>query len=225
MHQQVAAAASANFVWATERARYIAQQVADHFAQAGEVALPNIQMNPTDGMAPKVGGLVLAEQEKFGITAKGMASLRGGYMGALMFGMLTSLAGLALINPLSIGAGVLMGTKSLKDEKKRLLQRRQAEAKMAVRRHIDDVQFQVGKDSRDMLRHMQRTLRDHFTTIAEELQTSINGAVNSSQAALQENEAERKKSIVDLRAELERVAGLAKKAQALAGAQPVGASA
>ncbi len=72
---------------------------------------------------------------------------------------------------------------------------------------------------------MQRTLRDHFTTIAEELQTSINGAVTSSQAALQENETERKKSIVDLRAELERVAGLAKKAQALAGAQPVGASA
>ncbi len=152
VHQQVAAAASANFVWATQRARYIAQQVADHFAQAGEVALPNIQMNPTDGMAPKVVGLVLPEQEKFGVTAKGMASLRGGYMGALMFGMLTSLAGLALINPLSIGAGVLMGTKSLKDEKKRLLQRRQAEAKMAVRRHIDDVQFQVGKDSRDMLR-------------------------------------------------------------------------
>ncbi len=225
VHQQVAAAASANFVWATQRARYIAQQVAEHFAQAGEVALPNIQMSSTDGMAPKVTGLVMPEQEKFGVMGKGMASLRGGYMGALMFGMLTSLAGLALINPLSIGAGALMGAKSLKDEKKRLLQRRQAEAKMAVRRHIDDVQFQVGKDSRDMLRHMQRTLRDHFTTIAEELQTSINGAVQAANAALQENESERKKSITDLRAELERVTGLAKKARVLAGAQPVGASA
>jgi hypothetical protein len=225
VHQQVAAAASANFVWATQRARYLAQQVAEHFAQAGQVALPDIQMAPTDAMAPKVAGLVMPEQEKFGVMGKGMAGLRGGYMGALMFGMLTSLAGMALINPLSIGAGVLMGGKSLRDEKKRHLQRRQAEAKMAVRKHIDDVQFQVGKDSRDMLRRMQRTLRDHFTTIAEELQTSINGAVHAAQAALQESAAERKKSINDLKAELERVAGLTARARALAGAQPVGASA
>jgi hypothetical protein len=223
VHQQVAGAASANFVWATQRTRYLAEQVAEHFAIAGQVALPDIQMNTTDSMAPKVVGLVQPEEEKFGFGAKGMAGMRGGYMGALMFGMMTSLAGLALINPLSIGAGILMGRKSLKDEKKRLLQRRQSETKMAVRKHIDDVQFQVGKDSRDMLRLMQRTLRDHFTTIAEELQNSINGAVQSAQAALKESETERNSSIQNLEAELERVAGLAQRARALAPAQPVGA--
>jgi hypothetical protein len=223
VHQQVAGAASANFVWATQRTRYLAEQVAEHFAIAGQVALPDIQMNTTDSMAPKVVGLVQPEEEKFGFGAKGMAGMRGGYMGALMFGMMTSLAGLALINPLSIGAGILMGRKSLKDEKKRLLQRRQSETKMAVRKHIDDVQFQVGKDSRDMLRLMQRTLRDHFTTIAEELQNSINGAVQSAQAALKESETERNTSIQNLEAELKRVAGLAQQARALAPAQPVGA--
>ena len=222
VHQQVAGAASANFVWATQRTRYLSEQVAEHFAMAGEVALPEIQAGATNSMAPKVAGLAQPEAEAFGFGAKGMASLRGGYMGALMFGMLTSLAGMALINPLSIGAGVLMGRKSLKDEKKRLLQRRQSETKVAVRKHIDDVQFQVGKDSRDMLRLMQRTLRDHFTTIAEEMQTSINGAVQSAQAALKESEAERNASIQNLKAELERVAGLAQKARALAPAERVG---
>jgi sensor domain CHASE-containing protein len=74
-----------------------------------------------------------------------------------------------------------------------------------------------------MLRLMQRTLRDHFTTIAEELQNSINGAVQSAQAALKESETERNSSIQNLEAELKRVAGLAQQARALAPAQPVGA--
>ena len=56
-----------------------------------------------------------------------------------MIGMATTLAGLALLNPFSIGAGLLFGTKTVRDERRRMLQRRQAEAKQAVRRHIDEV--------------------------------------------------------------------------------------
>ena len=81
VQQQVAAAASANFVWATQRAALLAQQVADHFAQAGEVALPDIAVSPTDGDVPQVAGLRPAEQEKFGLEGKALTGLRGGYMG------------------------------------------------------------------------------------------------------------------------------------------------
>ena len=38
-----------------------------------------------------------------------------------------------------------------------------------VRRYVDDVSFQVGKQSRDMLRHVQRDLRDHFMARSDEL--------------------------------------------------------
>ena len=55
--------------------------------------------------------------------------------------------------------------------------RRQADAKQAVRKHIDEVTFQVGKDSRDMLRRTQRQLRDHFSALAEEVSTSISASV------------------------------------------------
>ena len=46
--------------------------------------------------------------------------------------------------------------------------KRRAEAKAAIRRFADDVSFQVGKESKDRLRLVQRLLRDHFTDIAEQ---------------------------------------------------------
>ena len=40
--------------------------------------------------------------------------------------------------------------------------RRRMEANI-VRRYIDEVTFQVGKELRDRMRTVQRTIRDHFT--------------------------------------------------------------
>src|SRR6185312_10372605 len=43
VQQQVAAGASANFVWATQRARWLAQQVATHFDDQREAILPALR--------------------------------------------------------------------------------------------------------------------------------------------------------------------------------------
>ena len=141
---------------------------------------------------------------------------RGGYGGMLMIGLATTLAGFAMLNPISVGAGLLFGAKTVREERKRQLQRRQSEAKVAVRRHIDEVTFQVGKDSRDMLRRVQRQLRDHFTSVAEELQTSVGSAVKAAQNAVRTDETSRAQRIRDLKAELERISGLETRAKALA---------
>ena len=141
--------------------------------------------------------------------------MRGGYGGMLMIGMATTLAGLALLNPISIGAGLLFGTKTVRDERRRMLQRRQAEAKQAVRRHIDEVTFQVGKDSRDMLRHTQRQLRDHYSALAEEVSTSIASSVLAAQNAVSTTTSERQSRIRDLKAELARIDALADRARGL----------
>ena len=99
--------------------------------------------------------------------------MKGGYAGLLMFGMLGTLVGFSLLNPISVGAAVLMGRKTVGDERKRIVTKRQTDAKAALRRYIDDVTFHVGKDSRDMLRGVQRVLRDHFTAQAEEMKRSL----------------------------------------------------
>jgi hypothetical protein len=141
--------------------------------------------------------------------------MRGGYGGLLMIGMATSIAGLGLLNPFSIGAGLLFGGKTLRDERKRMLQKRRADAKQAVRKHIDEVTFQVGKDSRDMLRRTQRQLRDHFTSLAEEVSTSLAASVSAAQKAVKTTGAERERRVRDLKAEIGRVEALADSAKAL----------
>jgi hypothetical protein len=213
-HQQVSSAASANFVWAAERARWLAGQVAEHFAAGADIALPELRFDDV-GMAGKVDPLAQPEVDKFGVGQKLLTGMRGGYGGMLMIGMATTLAGLAMLNPVSLGAGVLFGTKTVRDERKRMLAKRRADAKAAVRRHVDEVTFQVGKDSRDMLRRTQRQLRDHFSALAEEVSTSLAASVLAAQNAVKTTSSEREQRIRDLKAELSRIEGLATRARAL----------
>ena len=213
-HQQVSSAASANFVWAAERARWLAGQVAEHFAAGADIALPELRFDDV-GMAGKVDPLAQPEVDKFGVGQKLLTGMRGGYGGMLMIGMATTLAGLAMLNPVSLGAGVLFGTKTVRDERKRMLAKRRADAKAAVRKHVDEVTFQVGKDSRDMLRRTQRQLRDHFSALAEEVSTSLAASVLAAQNAVKTTSSEREQRIRDLKAELSRIEGLVTRARAL----------
>jgi hypothetical protein len=213
-HQQVSSAASANFVWAAERARWLAGQVAEHFAEGAEIAMPELRFDD-EGIAGKVDPLAQPENEKFSIGNQLFSGMKGGYGGMLMIGMATTFAGLSMLNPISLGAGLLFGGKTLRDEKKRMLAKRRGDAKNAVRKHIDEVTFQVGKDSRDMLRRTQRQLRDHFSALAEEMSTSISQSVQAAQNAVKSNTSGREKRIRDLKAELARIDGLAERARAL----------
>ncbi|MEQ3554920.1 dynamin family protein [Pseudonocardia nematodicida] len=212
-HKQVAHAVAQNFVWTTERARWLAEQVAEHFAEDVDVHLPELRIDG-GAVAGKVDALEMPAGEGFGIGQKLFVGVRGGYGGLLMVGLATTMAGMFIINPFSLAAGVLFGAKTVRDEKKRLVQRRQQDAKNAVRRHIDEVTFQVGTDSRENLRQIQRELRDHFTTLAEELSESLAKSVAAAQTALKDDAA-RQKRVADLEAELERVSGLADRARTL----------
>jgi hypothetical protein len=220
VEQQVSQCVSQNFVWAIQRAQWLAGQVADHFSANGATLLPELNFGQQDFYSADLRPLERPEMEKFGVGGKLFSGLRGGYGGLVMVGMATGLAGMSLLNPFSAGAGLLFGGKTVHDEMKRNKQRRQADAKMAVRRHIDDVTFQMGKDTRDMLRQVQRTLRDHFASIAEEMHTSLTEAVASAQKAVKSDETGRVRRIKDLKAELERIDNVSKRARALAASAP-----
>jgi hypothetical protein len=211
-HQQISSAASANFVWAAERARWLAGQVAEHFSEGADTSMPELRFDD-EGIAGKVDQLEKPEVEQIGRGGQLLKGMQGGYGGMLMFGMIGTLAGL----PIFAGApaGVLLGIKAVRDEKKRMLQKRRGDAKNGVRKHIDEVTFQVGKDSTDMLRRTQRQLRDHFSALAEEMSTSIAASVQAAQNALKTNTSGREKRIRDLKAEVSRIDGMAQRAKAL----------
>lgn len=216
--QQISQCVQQNFVWTIQRAQYLASQVAEHFSENGAALLPEMNYGQKDFQSTELRHLEKPELETVGIGSKLFTGVRGGYSGFVMGGMAMGLAGVSMLNPISAGAGLLFGGKTLHDELKRNKQRRQADAKQAMRRHIDDTTFQTGKDTRDMLRTLQRTLRDHFSGVAEEMSTSLADAVLSAQKAVQTVEGGRATRIKDLRAELDRIDNMAQRARALDGA-------
>ncbi len=216
VEDQAAAAAAANFVWASERARWLAGQVAELFAEDGARSLPRLPTSSGPSLPDLIGEMETPGGEKFGAGQRMFIGLRGGYMGTLMAGMYSTFMGLTLLNPFSAAAGLLMGGKMMRDESRRLLDRRRMEAKNTVRRYVDDVSFQVGKQSRDMLRQVHRELRDHFMARSEELVRSAQESLIAAERASQAGVAERQQRTADLRAELERIAALERQGQALA---------
>lgn len=221
VQQAAASAASANFVWATQRARYLAARVAEHFDGERVQLLPAMRTESADPLrvvrAPNV-----REGERFKVGQRMLTGLKGGYMGMLMFGMLGTLVGFSLLNPISIGAGLLLGGKSIGEERKRLVTRRQNEAKAALRRYIDDVTFHVGKDSRDMLRAMQRDLRDHFTAQAEQLKRSLQESLQAAEKSVKASKSERDARLTEIRQELQQLDAVDR---AVRGLLPVGVAA
>jgi Dynamin family len=215
LEEQAAAAAAANFLWATERARWLAGQVAGLFEEDGAQLLPQLR-TASAALPEMIAEMDRPRDEKFGVGQRAFVGLRGGYIGTLMAGLASTAFGLTLLNPFSAAAGLLIGGKMVRDEGRRLLDRRRMEAKNTVRRYVDDVSFQVGKQSRDMLRYMQRDLRDHFMARSDELVRSAQESLIAAERALQAGEAERQQRIADLHAELERIAALEHEGQALA---------
>jgi len=98
-----------------------------------------------------------------------------------------------------------------------------------MRRYVDDVTFQVAKDSRDRLRAVQRDLRDHFTTQADQLKRSLLESQQAAERAVKASRAEREARLAEITKELEQLDLVRKQARALlapaaAGtAQPVAA--
>lgn len=208
-------AATTNFAWLMERAEWVAAKVAKNFPVYREDLIPGSVL-PDDLLEP-VGKLEKPKIEPFSIPQKLFTGLRGSYGGVLMFGLVTSLAGMPLINVISLGAGALFGGKSILDESDQRLARRQAAAKAAAQKHVDDFFIKFSKDVRDAGRHIQRSLRNHFSTLAEELQETLLESARSAKRAVQDDQTERERRLREGRKELDKLVTLYKRVQALGG--------
>ena len=78
-----------------------------------------------------------------------------------------------------------------------------------MRRYIDEVIFQVGKQLKDRLRLVQRAARDHFGSMAEELHRSLSDALNAAKQAAGTYTSKRDERVTQLQAQLEQLETLA----------------
>ncbi|MGA4787052.1 dynamin family protein [Nocardia sp. AB354] len=204
-----------NLLWTHHRAIHLAERVAEHFLEFGAVDLPAVRSG-SELEESRVAAVTLADLEPdLGIGHKLLVGMRGSYGGMVMIGLASTVAGLALINPVSLGAGVLLGGKAFRDDKRERLARKRSEAKMAVRRYLDDVSFEAGKESRDRLHRIHRILRDHFTGIADRSLRSINDSLQAAQDAAGVANAQRTQRGAELERQLRVVAELRRHADAM----------
>ena len=204
LENAVATAVGDNFVWAYQRAEALAAEVARTFVEAGldAVKMPEISARDMGAGFGEFKSLASLEAKPIRKGDKVVTGMRGSYGGVLMFGMLTSFAGLGMFNPLSLGAGLLLGRKAYKEDMENRMLRVRNEAKMNMRRFVDDISFVVGKESRDRLRVVQRQLRDHYRGIANQTTRSLNESLQATLAAAKLEENERNTRIKELERQL-----------------------
>jgi GTP-binding protein EngB required for normal cell division len=207
----LAETAEINFSWLIERFQWLSTKIAKQVAL--DEALPDAA--DAGDLLDHIGDLTPPRIEKFSVGQQLFVGLRGSYGGLLMFGLATTLAGLPLINPISLGAGAAFGAKTIWDERGSRLKRRQATAKTAAQRHIDDFFLSYGKESRDTARLIQRRLRDHFSAVVDRLQAGIAERATEAKRAAEADLADRRRRSQEISAEVERLVGLRKRTQAL----------
>jgi hypothetical protein len=190
LRRQVAMAAVANRDLLTERARQLAEDVAEQFdLQAGDVdlrlndpgaSLDQISLAPAESLKQpggRLAPLMMAARSSFYLPM-----MAGGVAAAVLeVGPIVhlSIAGLSA----ALGAGI--GRKIISDERTRQLTYRRQQAVAAVRKFVDEVAFVLNKLTRDGLRATQRALRDDFSERALVMQRSATEALERAHQARQ----------------------------------------
>ncbi|SCF37901.1 Dynamin family protein [Micromonospora viridifaciens] len=224
LERSLVEAAEANQEWLIRRCDWATRQVAGTFVRYGADVLPPWSMTMPTDLGDRLPEIERPHIDRFTPSQKLLTGMRGSYGGVLMVGLATTLAGMSMINPLSVGVGALLGGKSIRDESRQLLRRRQAVVKTAIQRYVDDFFVQVTKDRRDAVRQVQRMLRDHFTALTEELQEAIIQSFRSAKQAADTEAAVREQRQREIRTRMTRLAGLFEQAQQLTGSRPAPAS-
>jgi hypothetical protein len=190
LRQRLAAEALENYALFVRRAKEVAAAVSEHFAVAEADVIRVREVSAPVELIDEftVDSKFVSKKNKGG----GLATFQKAYSGMLMFTMLTHLAGLAILPAIlpvvGLAPAMLMGRAGLMDDRRRKLEQRRGEAKVTVRRFIDDFNMQVGKDSRDAVRHVQRELRSACAERVTELQRSASEALTAAQASVTSTE-------------------------------------
>jgi hypothetical protein len=205
LEENLAEAADTNFAWLVERFAWITARIARDLEAYRDDVLPRSLREIRDEPLDPRQDLERPRVDRFSIGQKVFVGLRGSYGGLLMFGLATSLAGWPLINAVSLGAGVLFAAKTIYDESGARLTRRQQIAKSAAQRHVDDFFLTFSKDTKDLVRSLQRDLRDHLTGTAEQLRNEIIESLQSAKRAVEEDTAEQQRRSTTARTAIERL--------------------
>ncbi len=215
LNENLSEAVAETFGWLDRRRERITEQVSDELLREHVRTLPSSDPIPVPDPLQRVPDPKAPKNASFPRKDQILTGLRGSYGGVLMFGLVTKMAGLPLMNVVSISAGLVLGSKSLNEEKDSRLKRRQAEARTAVQRYVEHVVFQVNKEARDSIRHMHQTLHDHCNQITEQAQIRISRSIQDTKRMAEQDAVDRDARAREIKKKLEELNVLRKRASTL----------
>ncbi|MEJ2886298.1 dynamin family protein [Actinomycetospora aeridis] len=183
MRRRLAAEAMENYALFVRRAKDVAITVEQHL----DAAESRITARSVNAPADVMGRLNLdVEFAPSGLRQMiKLPILQKVFGGVVMLTMVSNMAGLGIPMAAGLILGGAMGAFGVREERKKALEKRRSEARTGVRKYTDDFISQVGKDSRDAVRHVQRELRTAWTVRVGELQRAATAAMTAAQTAVQ----------------------------------------
>jgi hypothetical protein len=189
-----------------DRVREVAADVASHLRlDEEEVALP-IELDLARPKKVATLDISMSNFQRSNLGKEALSAVKGLRAGVVLFGVVAQVAGVALTGPATIAIGLVMGGKSLREERMRQVKLRKQKAKAAVKKCVDEVQVVVAKHTKDRVREAHRMLRDECTERAGVLQRSTQEALQAAQRAAGSDAAARAKRLPQLEQELEDLA-------------------
>ncbi|MCB1000590.1 MAG: dynamin family protein [Acidimicrobiales bacterium] len=216
LQSEVADAVANAFAGAEHGRRQIRDELADLIAFDELGAAPSVGR---DGAALDVMSWWRSRELEPGSTAgkavkTGLTGLRGAQGGIMMLGLggtfLPHAAAVFMMsNPVLLSVGAVFGGMQLFEERKRRLQARRQAARSQMRQFVDDVQFAVGNELGNLLRSIQRSLRDEFSELVTELHRTWTDAAKRADEARRASSDERDRRRTELDTVDRRLAQLA----------------
>ena len=197
-----------------EGAHRVAERVARHFAEHEASVAPALSPAAPPGISAEAALVLDAGSTRW----RGVL-VDAGWGGLEALGVLGSIltfTSISVFNPFALVVGALIGGKSLRDSRRRELERRREQAVDAVTRYVQDAGRAADRELKATTRRIRRELRSGCQSRADALHRSARQALAAAERAIGTDEAARQERGAHLAARLAELEALSQRAEELA---------
>lgn len=205
LHERTNEELATHYLQIQAQADAVAQEVARHFDEAAEGLAPQLEVAGPE--AVRDARPAEFRFERLSRMELGMLAMRGttsSVVIASMVGTFMAFAAPVLLPAAAVLAFTFTRT-TFRQAREAHLRANRAAATRAVYAFLEEAELVARKDTRDMLRRVNRRLRDYFSARAEELHTTAKQNLEAAAGAIKADRQSRRERLEQLDADLQRL--------------------
>ena len=205
LHERTNEELAAHYLQIHAQADAVAQEVARHFDAAAEGLAPQLEVAGPE--AVRDARPAEFRFERLSRMELGMLAMRGTTSSVVLASMVGTFMAFAapVLLPATAVLAYTFTHATLRQAREAHLRANRAAATRAVHAYLEEAELVARKDSRDMLRRVNRSLRDYFSARAEELHTTAKQNLETAAGAIKADRQSRRERLEQLGADLQRL--------------------